>query len=409
MNPRNSRHERWFLYSFLGFLLCVPLNNSFEVAAMMAGLLIQVGDVAPWAIALTPTYLKVFKDVFLLVTLLLLAGACLRHGAIRRMFSRGPFLLLNSFVALILIEAAVSLFWLPFDVVLMGIRGYWVIALIYAGAAFRNIPRKPVNFFLVGLLLLQIVLQTWQFIFDLGFAVYTEHRSPGMFIVPATAGFFSVVMYSVAMDMDSRVLKVIAFASLLLSSSSSARLVFIVYYMYVYRNKMKPKFIAYPIYASIVALIGVAITLNLGVITGRGHAATSSASTRLDVIQDASSNVGTLVFGKGMGIATSQAFISGQDGAIIADNTYIGIMYNAGIVPALIMLAFVLTTYRYFRNKMLFFTMIAYSVTTVIFEINPVIQVLLIFLGTDIGQAMSVPREVVPAQALQPVMLPERV
>ncbi|WP_156993654.1 hypothetical protein [Terriglobus sp. TAA 43] len=410
MKTNRFHHEIWFERLFLGFLLLSPLNNSFEVGAMMVGLLLPVDGVAPWAVALTPAYLKVFKDVFLVGALLLLAHAWLRDSKLRRMFSRGPFVLLNIFVVLILFQSAVSIFWLPLEVVLMGVRGYWVLGLVYAGAAFHHFSRRLINKAFVALFVLQIVLQVWQYALDLGYAVYAEHRSPGMFIVPATAGFFALVIYAVAIDMDSTLLKVGALASLLLSNSSSARLVFIVYYMFAYRNKMKPRFIAYPIYASIVALIGLAVALNLGAITGRGEGATESASSRIGIIADVSSNVGTLIFGKGMGIATSQAFISGQDGAIIADNTYVGLIYNAGIVPAIIMLAFILTTYRYFRNKMLFFTLIAYSATTVIFEINPVVQILLIFLGADIGKAMSNPAEIT-APALRSGLsgLPERV
>jgi hypothetical protein len=135
--------------------------------------------------------------------------------------------------------------------------------------------------------------------------------------------------------------------------------------------------------------------MHIGEITGRGSGVSDSALVRFGLIYYAFINwKGLMLMGKGMGIATSQAYLSGYAGAVIADNTYLGIIYNMGIVPAILILGFITTSYRYFENRLLFFTFLGYSMTTVIFEINPVIQIILILLGAYIGKSYTKDEEI---------------
>jgi len=237
-----------------------------------------------------------------------------------------------------------------------------------------------------------MVLQVIQFVNDSGYPVYFEHRSPGLFIIPSTAGAFAVLSHYFGIRFKSTLLKSASLASLLLSNSTTGLLCLVVYYAYAYRNRFKPKFIYYPIFLIALIVLSYALAINLGTLTGRGGGSSYSLLVRLGLIYAVFSNWTSLLLGQGMGVATSQAFLSGYSKAVIADNTYLGIVYNAGITPAIVMLIFVVGSYRYFSNKLLYFIFLTYSMTTVIFELNPVVQILLIFLGMDIGRKYSAAR-----------------
>jgi hypothetical protein len=160
----------------------------------------------------------------------------------------------------------------------------------------------------------------------------------------------------------------------------------VAYYVYTYRKRFKPKILYYPLFLGAVSAFGYALIVNLGTITGRSGGSSYSLLVRLNLVYLALSNWSNLVFGKGMGIATSQAFLYGYSGAVIADNTYLGILYNAGSIPAILMLIFIVGSFRYAENKLLYLLFLCYSMTTVIFEINPVVQIVLVLLGMQIGR-----------------------
>jgi hypothetical protein len=389
-----DRHTKIFTTLLLCFIAAIPVNNSFEVVAMMRGTLVADSpEGTAWSVALTPVYLKVIKDIYLVLTSALLILTCLKIKRSMRVFSTVPFLVLNAFCCLIVLIAVYSMTFMPINIVLMGVRGYWSVALIYAGAVYWKFSVSKVYRYMLAIFALHCLLQVVQLVTNVGYAVYFERRSPGLFIIPATAGAFALLMHCFAVQFKHRSVKWASFVSLILSNSTTGLLILIVYYLYSYRNKLKPKVLFYPIYAVLIAGVGVVLVANLGTVTGRGGGASSSALQRVVILYTALTNWTNLVFGMGMGVATSQAAISGFPKAVIADNTYIGILYNAGIVPALVMLCFIVLSFRYFDNKLMAFTLIGYSMTTVFLEINPIVQIVFIFLGAGIGRqfSMSVP------------------
>jgi hypothetical protein len=378
-----------FTALLLGFVVTSPLNNSYEIAAMMNGTLaasVSASGVPAWTASLTPIYIKALKDIFLLLTALLVVAGCLASPKSARIFLTRPFVALNIFSVIILLSAFYSLSFMPPEIVLMGVRGYWSIVFVYAGALYCNFKISKVYPFIVAVFSLHFLLQIIQFVTDAGFAVYFQHRSAGLFIIPSTAGAFAVLVHYFAIKFNSRTLKIGSILSLLLSNSTAGLLIMIVYYIYAYRNKFKPKILYYPTYFIVVVAGVYALIANLGTVTGRGEGASLSAFTRLALFSLALSNWKSLLFGQGLGVATAQAVVSGYSNAVIADNTYLGIIYNAGVVPALFMLSFVVFSFRYFENKLLYFLLLGYSMTTIVFEINPVVQVALILLGASIGR-----------------------
>lgn len=391
----HSRPLRWssrkFAFLFACFALTIPLNNSFEVAAMMRGTLVAQADtaVSAWSVALTPAYVKGLKDVFVLLSIGLCVYTCVVYRRRTRILATGPFLLLNVFVVVILLQAMYSLTFMPVTIVLAGLRGYWAVVFVYAGALFSDIPEQRLYKWVAGVFWMHLALQAVQFVTDVGYAVYFEHRSPGLFLIPATAGGFALIVHYFGIRFNNLPLKLASVASLLLCNSTTGFLCILAYYAYTFRNKFKPKILYYPFFFIAVAAIGYVVFLNLGTLTGRGGGATFSMMMRLTIIYSALSDWHSLIFGQGMGIATSQALLLGYPDARIADNTYIGLLYNAGALPALLMLGFVVSSYRFLRNRLLYLLFVCYSMTTVIFEINPVIQILLILLGMQIGRSES--------------------
>ena len=409
-NPHNSsganripakstteKHRRIFTALLICFIIAIPLNSSYEIIAILNGTFPFDPDKTPWTIVLTPLYIKAIKDVFLGLTVLLLIASCLRSPAKRQLFFTKPFIILNMVVVVLILSAIYSFSFMPPDIVLMGIRGYWTIAFVYAGAMYWDYSERSIYPYIVAVFFLHFLIQIMERIIGAGQDVYFASRTPGLFLNPSTAGAFALLVHYFAIKFKSTPLKLLTFISLLLSNSTGGLLFLVAYYLYDYRNKMKPKVLYYPLYIVTISALCYGLIANLDELTGRGGGASASALTRLSILYLAVSNWTSLIVGMGMGIATSQAYLSGYSNAIIADNTYVGILYNAGIIPALLMLGFAFLSFRYFSNKLLAITFLGYSMTTVIFEINPVIQIMLILLGSDIGRRYAAAaRDIVP-------------
>lgn len=392
--PTPGRNARIFSVLLACFVVLTPLNNCYEVAAMMMGTLSASESAGTaWTTVLTPIYIKAIKDIFLVLSALLLATSLGKSfGRTARRFATRPLFALNAFCLIVAVCALYSFTVMPATVVLMGIRGYWTIILVYVGASYCDFDERRIYPGIIAVFCLHLMLQLAQGLTDVGYNVYFEHRSPGIFIIPATAGAFALLAHYVGIRVNSILLKAASVVSLLLSNSTTGLLILIAYYIYICRGKFRYKLVYYPVYTVVAAGVACWIWLNLGWVSGRGEGASYSAVVRLGLLYAAVSDWNNLLFGHGMGIATSQALLSGTAGAVIADNTYVGLLYNAGALPALLMLGFVSVSFRYFENKLLFFLLLGYSMTTVIFELNPVIQIVLVLLGAHMmkGYAASV-------------------
>ncbi len=286
---------------------------------------------------------------------------------------------------------------MPANIVFMGIRGYWSVAFVYAGAMYWDYSERRIYPYVLAVFFLHFILQIIQRITGAGQDVYFEFRSAGLFMIPSTAGLFALLVHYFSIRFKSLPLKLLTLVSLVLSNSTGGLLIFITYYIYAYRNKIKTQSNLLSAICSRSFSTMLRCDFPSWRTDGPGSAASGSALTRLGIIYLALTNWTSLFFGMGMGIATSQAYLSGYSNAIIADNTFIGILYNAGMVPALLMLGFFVRSFRYFNNKLLALMLLGYSMTTVIFEINPVIQVMLILLGSDIGRKYAAAKkEIVP-------------
>jgi hypothetical protein len=378
-----ERYTRLFMYLLVGFIALVPLNNCFEIAAMMQRQLHSNAEV------LTPLYVKTIKDLFLVLSMALALLAAIQRPSCVRIWLRRPFLLANLFLILVVIESIHSIAYLPADVILMGIRGYWTILFLYIGALFHEIDEFRLYKALRFVFFLHIAMQSLQLVTDVGFSVYGEHRSPGLFVNPSTAAAFALVLHHFGRQYGSRFISVASILSVVVSNSSAGLLVFLLYYLIRMPKRFRHKLFMYPIYTLLVLIVGCFIVVYIGTITGRHEGFYNSLFSRIDIIQTALSNWNLYLFGGGMGIATSQALTSGFADAIIPDNTFVETLYNMGIFSSLVLVTFVFLSLRQFEDKLLPFVFICFSMTNVVFEMNPVIQIILILMGSRIGKRLQ--------------------
>lgn len=378
-----ERYTRLFMYLFVGFVLLVPLNNSFELVAMMQRQLQRSSEV------LTPLYIKAIKDLFLVLSVCLALLAGIQRPSCTRIWLKRPFLLANVFLVLVVAESIHSISYLPADVILMGVRGYWTILFLYVGALFHEIDEFKLYKALRFIFVLHLGMQAIQMVTDVGYSVYAEHRSPGLFVNPSTAAAFALVLYHFGRRYRSRWVWIAALLSLAASNSSAGILTFLLYYLIEMPKRFRHKLFMYPIYTLLVLVFGAFVIANLGAVTGRGNGFYLSLFSRIDIVRTALSDWNLYLFGGGMGIATSQALVSGFADAIIPDNTFVETLYNMGIFSSLVLLAFILSPLRRFEDKLLPFVFVAFAMTNVIFEMNPIVQIVLILMGSRIGKELQ--------------------
>lgn len=378
-----ERYTSLFMYLLVGFIVLVPLNNCFEIVALMQRQLHASSQV------LTPLYIKAIKDLFLVLSLGLALLATIQRPSCARLWLKQPFLLANLFLILVVFESIHSISYLPADVILMGVRGYWTILFLYIGALFHEIDEFALYRALRFVFFLHIGLQALQLVTDVGYSVYGEHRSPGIFVNPSTAAAFALLLYHFGRQYRSRFVCVAATLSLVVSNSSAGLLAFLLYQLLQMPRRFRHKLFMYPIYTLLILVTGTLLVVNIGMVTGRGEGFYISLFSRVDILKTALSNWDLYLFGGGMGIATSQALTSGFADAIIPDNTLVETFYNMGIFSSLVLLAFILSSLRRFEDKLLPYVFICFSMTNVMFEMNPFIQIILILMGSRIGRELE--------------------
>lgn len=367
-----------FLWALLSFVLLIPANNFFEVLAMMQGEL-QWGA---WAVPITPIYIKILKDFFLFFVVFLGVMKVLLDRRLLKLILFGRFFFsVNMFLVFWVIVSFFSLALIPHELVLVGFRAYWTLLLVYVGACFFNVEEKAFTNIFFSVFVVHVLLQIFQFYMGSGYAVFGENRNPGIFIVPTTAGAFSLLAYYFAGSSGRPFFKLLALFSLALSASTMAALVLCSYFVfrlfYIFRRYCE----LYLVLLVFSAGLFFFVFTNLDVVSGRGDGAYKSLFTRLGYVASVLEDFNGLAFGRGMGIATSQAVMTGMDGAVVADNTFTGAMLNVGWVAVIPLLVFVLSSFYVFENKLLFFVFLGFSMVSNMFEMSPVVQILMILLG----------------------------
>ena len=346
-----------------------------------------------WSHPITPVYLKAIKDIFLILALFIATIKIFLDKRLLRFLIFDPFFsLINILLVSLILLSLVSLAIFPHELVFVGFRAYWTLLLVYVGACFFRFDEKSFIKAFSFVFVLHLSLQVIQFYLGSGYTVFAENRNPGVFIVPTTAGAFAILGYYLFSLGENLRLKALTLVSLALSASTIAALIMVSYFIYsiFYRFKRHIELYPFLLLSSAGALF--LILTNLDVVSGRGDGAYQSLFTRLGYISSVLSEIDQLPFGRGMGIATSQAVMTGMEGAIVADNTFTGAILNLGWVVTIALLILVLSSYFVFENKLLFFAFFGFSMVANMFEMSPVVQILMILLGQHAARRKLSPR-----------------
>lgn len=368
-----------FIFKLLLVLLfvAVPLNSAYEIIAMLEGKLAY----GQWDEALTPIYIKLLKDLFLIGSVCLAFFVAIRS----KLFLWRQLLIYPVFLSLVLlffaaISALVSSYFLGFDLVLYGFRGVWTVLFVFVGIVFCQIGERFIYRLFIGVFLINFLAQLIQYKLDLGFVLYGESRSPGIFLIPSISGAFSLLALYYSISFKNRILGLAALCSIFLANSSMAYIVLASYVSFELAYCFKQKgFIL--IFSSIILLpllMYIAYTI-------RGEGLIITATARTEIPLKLLEAYGMELISSNMGIGTSQAVVAKVPGAFVADNLYIGLLVNIGILGCLVGFAFVVSTWKFFESKLLFFILMFYSLSALVFEMFPVAQILFLTLGMHIG------------------------
>lgn len=369
-------------FIFIIFILLVPINNSFEVIAMMKGVLPYGG----WSSQLTPLFVKLYKDLFLLLFVFYIGYKCLKNTEVRFILSNHVFFPIHGFLICVVLSFFISLFKGDMFISLIGLRSYLAIIYVYLGVImFKTMNIKMLSKVMLIVLIFQMILQITQFWMGSGVGVFAELRSPGFFIVPATAGLFSVLLLNFFLVYKNKKCVVMSLISSLLATSTAGYAAVAFSFLYCLSNSFSKKnLLAKRIIFFFVSFFSaIFFVMNAAILSGRGNAIYESFNERIRIIERffLDADLSTFLWGGHFGRVTSQGVLLNVDGNFISDNTFLSVYASMGVIPLFFLIFFLWSIYVVDRFKLIFFAFSLYSLTANIFELNPVSPLLMFFIG----------------------------
>lgn len=333
-----------------------------------------------WALSLTPIYMKTIKDIisFFLFVLLIIGGLIQRDIALIKVFW-----LIGAFFVFLMLSFLLSILrsLVPLEILVFGVRGYMSIIYIFIGYYFAPYMKKSIFKAIVVMFIIQFIFQCLEFFSGVGKPVFDEFRNPGFFINPATAGMFSLFMLYISEKIRMKSICTLSILSALLSNSTTALIGVIIFSLMMISNKFKQKKLVVLILFFVVILF----MPYLFHFYARGPDAIRSGLTRVGLWINIFNSDFNYFTGNGLGTASSAALLSGYTKAFIADNIYLSALYTMGLTGLMLIMSIFVLLYRKLTNKKLFMILFLYSLTTVVFQINPIVQLVFLFIGFEIG------------------------
>jgi len=355
---------------FLLLLITLPFNSLYETIALFKG---TVGDKTK---PLTPLFMKIAKDIFLIFAVILIAFA----GGFSRI---GRPVLWVYFILLYIFAAAVIALANGNDsfTVFIGLRSYLSIFYILLGYYCYRFDTIRIYPWMRRLLVVEVVIQVLESVFAPDYYGMTfmgfNLANPGTFLIPSTMASFAVLVMYFARQRDDTFTEILCLISIFLARSSTTWMVVIFFYtiLVVKRTRLSDG-----VLAVILVISAVFVFLNLDFVTGR-DAIIENLYTRMDIF------AAHLKYplGKGFGLGSSAAVLIQAEGSVIADTTLNSLLISLGGVSFPIYFIFLYQAYRVFGYKDLFFlTFACLSLTMIIFEMTPFIQVFFFEMGRRI-------------------------
>lgn len=331
--------RRSIRFLILVAVLLTPVFNIGEVVALLQGTVgFGVGGY-------TPTSIKAIKDLLLLLIAALGLLSFVVSGRTNR--------LAVPFVVLLLYVGAVVLLALAVDPRLPAAGLRWILPVFLIFLLVRHVDEgllRRIARILVPLLVVHFAAQLLQLLFMSNWYGVTffglAARVPGIFFMPNSAGFFSVMclyfaVFHLPLGKSRRMACIVAPASVFLTQSGTGLIVLLAFTLLLVLGVRKAVLLlpAGP-------LLGIAMLFLLPLLTGRGGDYVAiSGGTRLSIFADLFSKGEWLPRAFGFATNTAVALSSGGSagtaggGSIIADSTYASVLGNLGLLGIFMLLA----------------------------------------------------------------------
>jgi hypothetical protein len=359
-------------------ILISPFTNILEVKGLFDGTL----GPGSQSVALTPLYLKVLKDVCIL--LLLLLGIVKLHKT-RNVKAPVAFFL---FVILFFVSSFLTLLNSGWPSFIIGVRWFFPVMLFYIFYNLDDLEECQVRLFKPMTLVFWfgLVLQVAQLFFSAGYfgknTFDLSIRNPGFYLIPSTmASFTAFFMYYSWLFSPSNTTRVIYSLllgpiSLFLTGSGSGILALVAFISAIsycrFSEKMKKVLLfAAPLLVSIVAMLLPIVTQRIGIY--------DSFFERIRIL---TRNISweNILFSSNSGRGTNSSNIlnnfygySVVEDVFVADSTLTSIMVNLGFCAAISFLVLIYSRFSWKSEKWTCFVALTspFIFSTIAFEVYP--------------------------------------
>jgi len=348
-----------------------PLFNVFEIRALNTGRLVSHAEV------ITPPYIKLIKDCFLLAVILLGFGRVL----LRQRVARARFLGLFIFFAMIsfLLSVCNQSIWLTFA----GIRCLLPLAVFLSVYGIIDIEfQVKLVRLLITLLFIGFALQVYQLFFAGDYfgtnLVGLSERNPGFFIIPSSMALFSLIVmyYAYHYHRYGRLRNLVVYfigpLSVWLTGSGTGIISLFLFIVTIAFFRMGPRWVVFTAGCGLLILT----LVFLPKLTSRDDIYTS-LNTRFRILRDVlgpgallSSRFG---YGTNTAVLLKRTYNIGPQ-VLITDCTFTAFIVSYGFVPLVFFVLFIAESVRLnLRMTHVHFIAIfvTFMATTIIFESFP--------------------------------------
>jgi hypothetical protein len=329
---------------------------------------------------LTPFYIKALKDVLVIIVFILIIRSIIIRQKLNGDMAKS--------LSLLVFSVAPIFYWSFYSQPLIALAGIRWLMYFALGFLLIGYIRDDLITGIAKVLYYVFIVHFLMQILEMTFGVHIHgnnflglpKRNPGIFLIPNTGGFFSIIVmffaYFYLEDFTKR--KIILYLSpisILMTSSATALAVMLVFIVYILTKKRYRKLI--PIFFPFLLLL---LLPGLAILSGRGDVVESSFGVRIDIFKDLLGTIG--LFSSDFGAATQTAVLMSSNAGLegntyFTDSTYGAILANVGFLGFTIFLACQLiwccSVYSLNNNAILMFTLIysCFGLTTSVTEAFP--------------------------------------
>jgi hypothetical protein len=342
------------------FVITLPFNSIYDTISF------NNGTLEDKTVARTPYFHKMFKDILLLGSIFLVA-----YSGGMRMIKRS---LLNYYIFL----AVVFLFAL-FAItsenalgVALGVRSYLTVFFIFLGFYFNDFDIQRLYPTMRIVFYGELMMQAYQLFYAPSYygteVMGLNMTNPGTFLIPSTMASYALLMHYYASQREDKLVVMLSVVSVFLARSSTAWIILIIYYLMVLSKKFR---LSNQVVAVILLISGVIIFANLDSVTGRDNIL-ANLETRLDIFLHHLQ----YPLGAGFGLGSGASVLINVDNSVIADSTINSLFINFGWAGMFIYLYFIFASIQVFEYRnLLWLSFIGFSITMIVFEMTPFIQI----------------------------------